>query len=136
MNYKTTLKIRFAHCDQAGIVFYPRYFEFFNSVVEDWCEDSLDCSFRTMHSQYGYGLPLVHVDCTFSKPAELGETLQAQLSVSKLGNTSVHVDINLSGADDGLRVSANMVLVLMDLNTRKAIALPESLRQKMMQYLK
>ena len=26
-------KVRFQHCDPAGIVFYPRYFEMLNSVV-------------------------------------------------------------------------------------------------------
>jgi len=34
-----------------------------------------------------------------------------------------------------LRVSVKMVLVLMDMTTRKPLALPEQLRQKMTAYL-
>ena len=33
--------VQFAHCDPAGIVFYARYFEIINEVVEDWFEDAL-----------------------------------------------------------------------------------------------
>ena len=33
MTFTTQRKVRFQHCDPAGIVFYPRYFEMINSVV-------------------------------------------------------------------------------------------------------
>ena len=89
-----------------------------------------------MHFQLGYGLPTVHVDCSFLKPSELGEILEAQLTVARIGNTSLHVDINFFGPDNVQRVAAKMVLVLMDMKTRKGIPLPDPLRQKIMQYLK
>jgi len=136
MIFIVPIQVRFAHCDPAGIVFYPRYFEFFNTVVEDWCEHGLGSSFREMHMQLGYGLPTVHVECSFLKPSELGETLQAQLSVNKIGNTSLHLEINLFGADAVQRVATKMVVVLMDMKTRKAIPLPEQLRQKIQPYAK
>ena len=135
MIFKLPVQIRFAHCDPAGIVFYPRYFEIFNTVIEDWCEHGLASSFREMHMQRGYGLPTAHVECTFLKPSELGETLQAHLTVTRLGNTSLHIEINLFGPDEVQRLSANMVLVLMDMTTRKPLPLPEQLRQKMNQYM-
>jgi len=136
MIFIVPIQIRFAHCDPAGIVFYPRYFEFFNVVVEDWCEHGLGSSFREMHLHLGYGLPTVHVECSFLKPSELGETLQAQLSVNKIGTSSLHIEINLFGADNVQRVVTRMVVVLMDMKTRKAIPLPDQLRQKIQQYLK
>ena len=136
MIFIVPIQVRFAHCDPAGIVFYPRYFEFFNTVVEDWCEHGLGSSFREMHMHLGYGLPTVHVECSFLKPSELGETLQAQLSVNKIGNTSLHIEINLFGADAVQRVATKMVVVLMDMKTRKAIPLPEQLRQKIQPYAK
>jgi len=136
MLFVLPVQIRFAHCDPAGIVFYPRYFEMFNTIIEDWCEHGLGSSFREMHMHLGYGLPVVNVECSFLKPTELGEILSAQLSLNRIGNTSLHVEINLFGPDNVQRVGAKMVLVLMDMKTRKAIPLPQSLRQKMLQYLK
>ena len=43
--YQREVLVRFAHCDPGGIVFYARYFEMINGVVEDWFEDALEASF-------------------------------------------------------------------------------------------
>lgn len=134
MIFSTSIQIRFAHCDPAGIVFYPRYFEMFNGIVEDWCEQGLEFSFREMHLQSGVGLPTANVECAFLKPSELGETLQAQLIVTNIGNASLHVEITLSGSDNLERVKAKLVLVLIDLKSRKAIPLPHQLKEKMARY--
>ncbi|MFD1807906.1 hypothetical protein ACFSHQ_06310 [Gemmobacter lanyuensis] len=36
MIYRRPIQIEFNHCDPAGIVFYPRYFEMTNSVIENF----------------------------------------------------------------------------------------------------
>ena len=35
-------KVRFQHVDYAGIVFYPRFLEMLNNLVEDFYEEALD----------------------------------------------------------------------------------------------
>lgn len=134
MRFQTTLPIRFAHCDPAGIVFYPRYFEMMNGVVEDWCAQSLGWSFHEMHLVRGIGLPTVHIETDFIKPSQLGETLHASLQVQKIGGASVHLELQFCGADDDLRVKAQLVLVTMDLQKYRAIAIPEELKQRMQPY--
>lgn len=37
--YERLIQIEFNHCDPAGIVFYPRYFEMVNSVIENFFAD-------------------------------------------------------------------------------------------------
>ncbi|MBU9698933.1 hypothetical protein GU927_013865 [Rhodobacteraceae bacterium HSP-20] len=37
--------MEFNRCDPAGIVFYPRYFEMMNSVIENFFREALDYSF-------------------------------------------------------------------------------------------
>ncbi|CPO21707.1 4-hydroxybenzoyl CoA thioesterase [Bordetella pertussis] len=34
--FVSEVEVRFRHCDPAGIVFYPRYFEMINDFVEEW----------------------------------------------------------------------------------------------------
>ena len=34
--FATEILVRFQHCDPAGIVFYPRYFEMISQSVEEW----------------------------------------------------------------------------------------------------
>lgn len=134
MIFTAELPIRFAHCDPAGIVFYPRYFEMMNGVVEDWCAQGLACSFHEMHITRGIGLPTVHMETDFIKPAELGESLLAELIVTKLGKSSVELEICFSGLQRDMRLKAKLVLVLMDLKLRKAVAIPDELRTAMLKY--
>lgn len=122
--FRKSIPVRFGDCDPAGIVFYPRYFEMFNSVVEDWCAQELGTGFREMHLTQHWGVPTVHLETDFIAPSELGEILQACLQVQKLGRCSLHVAIRLLGPDGAERVRAKLVLAAMDLRERRAIPLP------------
>ena len=108
-------------------VFYPRYFEMINGLVEDWCADGLGLSFHEMHIVRGIGFPAVHIETDFIAVSTLGETLLAELTVKKIGGTSITLAIRLLGPDGTERVRAELVLVLMDLRKRRALPIPEEL---------
>ncbi len=80
--YTKPEKVRFAHIDNAGIVFYPRFLEMLNGLVEDWFEEKLDLSFAAMHKTHG--IPTVDLKVQFKKPARLGETLTKSLWVKEM----------------------------------------------------
>ena len=40
-SHSLRIQIEWGHCDPAGIVFYPRYVELCNEMVEDWFADGL-----------------------------------------------------------------------------------------------
>ncbi|MEG1266654.1 MAG: acyl-CoA thioesterase, partial [Myroides sp.] len=46
-------QIRFRHTDFAGIVFYPRFLEMLNDLVEDWFDEALDRPFSKIHETNG-----------------------------------------------------------------------------------
>jgi 4-hydroxybenzoyl-CoA thioesterase len=80
-------KIKFKHIDYAGIVFYPRFLEMLNDLVEDWFEEALDRPFSKMHETNG--IPTVDLKIQFKNPARLGEVLTKKLWVIELRNSSV-----------------------------------------------
>ena len=133
--FSTPISIRFAHCDPAGIVFYPRYFELMNGVVEDWCAQALGMSFHEMHMVQGVGLPTVHIETDFVKTSVMGDELIAELRVTKLGRASATVEILMLGQEQDLRLKAQLVLVMAHVQERKAIPLPIALRERMQNYL-
>jgi 4-hydroxybenzoyl-CoA thioesterase len=133
--FRTPISIRFAHCDPAGIVFYPRYFELINGVVEDWCAQGLGMSFHEIHMVQGIGLPTVHIETDFVKTSVMGDELIAELRVIKLGRASSTVEIRMLGQEQDLRLTARLVLVMAQVQERKAIALPIALREQMQNYL-
>lgn len=126
--------VRFGDCDPAGIVFYPRYFEMFNNMVEDWCAHGLGTSFRELHQKRGLGLPTISIQTDFVAPSRLGDMLRAELQVEKLGGASLTVAIRLMGEDGAVRVRASLVLVLMELNTMRATRIPDAMRARIAQF--
>ncbi len=80
-------KVRFQHVDYAGIVFYPRFLEMLNCLVEDWFEEALDRPFSKMHETNG--IPTVDLKVQFKNAARLGEILTKKLWVKELKNSSI-----------------------------------------------
>ncbi|HZD93683.1 MAG TPA: thioesterase family protein [Candidatus Sulfotelmatobacter sp.] len=129
-SFKTEVLVRFADCDPAGIVFYPRFLEMFNNLVEDWCSAGLNFSFNDIVIKHGWGLPTVHLEADFIAPSRLGEVLTAKLFVRSIGTSSVKADIVLCGPDGSDRVRGKVVLVLMDRQSNRALAFPDALRRQ------
>lgn len=109
MIYTRTTPVEFNHCDPAGIVFYPRYFEMTNSVVENFFAEALDWPFAAMMAA-GSGVPTARLETTFHAPSRLGDRLDWGLSLSRLGRTAV--DLALTAMMGGqVRVSVALTLV-------------------------
>jgi 4-hydroxybenzoyl-CoA thioesterase len=132
--FSHTIKVLFQHCDPAGIIFYPRYFEMVNQTVEEWFDLSLGYSFAQMHVADGLGVPSVSIAAEFSSPSRLGDKLTWSLALTKLGRTSAHVRVHAHCGDE-LRIEATPVLVCIRLDTGRPVPWSDALRAKMQPFL-
>ena len=107
----------------------------FNNLVEDWCNDALDISFRELHAGRGWGLPTVHLEVDFVAPCLMGEVLQTSLVVRAIGNSSIRLEIVFQGPDGRDRVRGKVVLVLTDVRCSRGVPLPEDLRGRLAKFL-
>lgn len=110
MTYRRTIPVEFNHCDPAGIVFYPRYFEMTNSVVENFFAEVVGRSYARISMQDRNGVPTVRIEATFRRPSRLGDRLAFMLEVTRVGGSSVGFHLEAHG-DDGLRMEADLTLV-------------------------
>ena len=135
MIFSVEYLIRFQHCDPAGIVFYPRYYEMLNQVVEDWFADGLQWSFAEMARQRSEGVPLVHATCDFLQSSQIWERVAFALELTRIGRKSFAVTITGTGAGTP-RLRANLVLAYVRTTDKmRAIPLPDELRARMQTYL-
>jgi 4-hydroxybenzoyl-CoA thioesterase len=132
--YRSEILIRFAYCDPAGIVFFPRYAEMFNNLVEDWCRDEIGLSFADIHLGRGWGLPTAHLEIDFISPSRVGDVLMGNLSVRSIGRSSLGLAIVLQGADGADRVRAHTVLVLTEPKSNRPTPIPDELRARLMEF--
>ena len=132
MTYQRTIPIEFNHCDPTGIVFYPRYFEMTNSVIENFFADVVGRSFASMHSGAQNGVPTVSIVAEFVAPSRLGDKVLFALQIAKLGRSSVTVTIEGRMAEE-LRMRATLTLVWID--GMKAAAWPDDMRARLQAYM-
>jgi 4-hydroxybenzoyl-CoA thioesterase len=106
-------RVLFQHCDPAGMVFYPRYFEMINACVETWFEQEVEVPFNQMHLQLGLSVPTVSTQTKFHAPSHLGDRLIFQMQVQKCGGSSLQLNISVS-CDEQLRLTNETTLVLVE----------------------
>jgi len=132
--FRSTITVHFGDCDPAAIVFYPRYVEMLNNVVEAWFERALDLPWSRMRGAEGRGMPIVDLHVKFLKPSRLGERLEFVLSLRSLGRSTVTLDIHAE-CDGERRLEAQLKLVHSQLEGPKAVAIPAELRERMQRFL-
>ena len=113
MNYTREIQVEFNHCDPAGIVFYPRYFEMTNSVIENFFADVVEKSFAAIHTTAGSGIPVVSIDAKFVHPSRLGEKILFAVTISKLGQSSATFEI-VAAVKAQKRLHASITVVWME----------------------
>lgn len=132
--YERTKTVRFAHCDPAGIVFYPQYLVLCNEIVEDWFADEIGVDFRDLHHKLRRGVPMVHLEVDFLAASELGDELEFRLAVAELGNASFTLDVTASSGGE-LRLRTTQKLVVIDLDTRRPVPIEPRWRDRMTRFM-
>ena len=127
--FRTTRTVRFSHCDPAGIIFYPRYFDLIHEAKEDWFKEALDWPFAPMISEMRNGFPIVRLEADFRGPSRIGDELTIALWVPVLGGASMHLHyaVTCNGAP---RLDARTVIVHVNLDTGRPLPIGEALRAR------
>ena len=131
--FTTGRRVRFADCDAAGIVFFPRYFEMLNGVVEDWFAGPLQTSVRELHANRRVSVPTAAVEARFIAPSGLEDDLTFALTVTRLGLTSCSLRHRIT-AGGALRFEARQTLVYVGASL-KPEPWPDALRARIAPYL-
>jgi len=94
--YRREIRIAWAHCDPAGIVFNPRFFEFFDTNTWGLFEAALGVTQQDLAATYGIvGIALVDARGNFMKPVAFGDTVEIVSRVSEFRRASFDVEHRL-----------------------------------------
>lgn len=124
-------RVRFAHCDPAGIAYYPRLLELVDAAIEDWTDYGTGVSRATMHEQHRLGLPTATLTTEFARPVRLADELELSVAVTGVGTTSVNLAIDAQ-CEGERRFSAKLTQVLIDLGNGHPQPWPEAWRQQLL----
>lgn len=133
-SFTTERKIRFSHCDPAGIVYFVNFFDMVSGAVEDWFSEAFGFDAHSTFIRSRVGFPIVNTSCEFFRPCHLGDRLKLELTIAKLGRSSIEFGVTGKvGEEEKFR--ARHKVVLMSLETQRALPIPMDMREKMEPYV-
>ncbi len=101
---RRTIYIRWGDCDPIGIVFYPRYFEFFDQSTTALFERALGMTKYQFLKAYNFaGYPLVDARASFLAPSKFSDEVTIETTVAEFRRSSFVVKHQLwNGAELGV----------------------------------
>ncbi len=132
--FRTRLLVRFGDIDAAGIAYYPQLVNFLHEAFEDFFTAHVGRPYPEVFRD-GIGFPTKKVEMEFLSPARYGDWIDVDVSIEKLGRTSVIV--HYEGSVAGRPVfRARNVAVVVDMKTFRPMPLPDELRERFETVLK
>jgi 4-hydroxybenzoyl-CoA thioesterase len=97
LTFRRQLTVEWGDCDPAGIVFNPRFFEFFDASSWLLFEAALGVKQQDIASTYGIiGIALVDARANFLKPIKFGDKIEIASRVSEFRRSSFDVEHRIS----------------------------------------
>ena len=135
LTFRRQLTVEWGDCDPAGIVFNPRFFEYFDANSWLLFETALGVKQQDITSTYGIiGIALVDARANFLKPIKFGDKIEIASRISEFRRSSFDVEhrISVGGelAVDGGETRVWAVRSTDDPEKIAATAIPEDLIAK------
>ena len=103
------IRVEWAHCDPAGILFNPHYYLWMDSGTHALLQAAgFDLIGQTHRDKLFRGCPLVASNMSFRKPLYFGDVVVCSSQVERFGNTSFVVAHEFSLSDSKADSSADL----------------------------
>ena len=99
LSNRKTVHVEWGDCDPAGIVYFPRFFEYFDACTNALFEKA-GFGKPQMLKTYGLlGIPMVDTRAQFYAPASFGENVEIETRIVQWGRSSFQVEHKLYKSD-------------------------------------
>jgi 4-hydroxybenzoyl-CoA thioesterase len=129
MSFSTRIKVRFGDADPAGLVYYPVIFHYFHIALEEFFGARCGISYDRLIREERLGFPTVRTEAEFFVPLVYGDEVDVEVFVSRVGRSSAVFEYKaLRASDSTLCARATNVHVAMNMDTRRAVPIPDKYR--------
>jgi acyl-CoA thioester hydrolase len=123
--YSALARVWFSDTDAQGIVYYGRYLPYFDHARTEYHRHLLSAPF----GQTGGDLVMRALHVEYHAPARFDDLIEAFVRIRRIGRTSMTYECAAHRLpDDVLMVTAELTVVLVDLEARSPVPIPDALR--------
>jgi YbgC/YbaW family acyl-CoA thioester hydrolase len=124
--YSALARVWFSDTDAQGIVYYGRYLPYFDHARTEYHRHLHEAPFAGV----GGDLVMRAIGVEYHAPARFDDLLEAFIRIRRIGTTSMSYECAAYRLpDDELMVTADVTVVLVDLERRKPIPIPDTVRE-------
>lgn len=120
-------KVRMHDTDMAGILYFPRQFRFAHDALEDFMAQT-GLTFEKLFHQEHFVFVIVHAEADYLSPLKVGDSLEIQVFVEKIGNSSFTIFYKIFKENKTLTGIVRTVHVTLDSKNRKKMPIPVSFK--------
>ena len=132
--YNTALQVRFGHVDPAGIVYFPRIYDYIHDVFEEVWEKHVGQRYYHLLLERKMGFPLVHSEVDFKAPLHFGDRPVVSVSCFRLGHSSLGLRYVFRRREE-VCLDARMTTVCVELEGMQPIEVPAEFRARFAELL-
>ena len=126
--FSAQTRVGFSDTDAQGIVYYGRYLPYFDQARVEY-HRSLGLLGMEIGEE-GQEFVMRALSVEYHAPAVFDDLIEVYVRLARIGQTSVTYELAAYRArDDVLMVTASQTLVLVDLDERRPVAIPQSYRE-------
>jgi len=130
MPFVARIVVRFGDADPAGLVYYPVIFHYFHVAMEEFFAARAGVSYARLMAEERLGFPAVKAETEFFAPLFYGDEADIEVAVARVGKSSVAFEYAARRASDAILCArSRQVHAAMNLDTRRAVPVPEHLRR-------
>jgi acyl-CoA thioester hydrolase len=124
--YSALARVWFSDTDAQGIVYYGRYLPYFDHARTEYHRHLQNLPFGAANGD----LVMRATAVEYHAPARFDDLIEAFVRIRRIGTTSMTYECAAYRLpDDELMVTASFTVVLVDLERRKAMPIPDEIRE-------
>jgi len=124
--FRHTFRVRYAECDQQGVVFNSRYLEYADVMISEFWRE------LGVHSigEDSFEVHVARATVDYRAPIRPDELIEGRAWTERFGNSSMvtHVELHGTGGEATLRSEIELVQVHVDLETGRPQRIPDDIR--------
>lgn len=125
--YKQKYRIYYEDTDAGGIVYHANYLKFLERSRTDFLRSLKIKQSDLMQENLAFVVKKISID--YIKPAFFDDLLEVQTSIDKISKAGVYFLQNVYDQNNNLIISANVIIVSIDLKLKKIKFIPKEIRE-------
>ncbi len=129
---ETQIRVRYGETDQMGFVYYGNYPLYFEVARGEGLRNA-GFTYRMMEES-GIGMPVTQININYKRPAKYDDLITVKTTINELPTSKIIFNHEVYNEQNKLLTTAQLILVFINIATKRPTRCPQILTEKLQPY--